>query len=227
MEPSQVEAKLELARQILAKQLSETFREWSVQEGVVRGPGRLAVVVRDHHRCGESHLDIGFVVNREGTNPTVLWDCIAGFGAKEGDGLAHAAEIWSGATLPVCLEIFARDGTFADHYRGNDPRGCAGWHVIHGPWLMFGKGEASDRLQAWALDNPLLPSVGKLASRSFQRENLNCVKVLFGSGTEDIAEVRVNGERDEAASEYLRSLPWPRSAGAAFARCYLLFIHPE
>lgn len=92
--------------------------------------------------------------------------------------------------------------------------------------MAFGANEAPDILRDWGLANPLLPLLGPLVAQSFPRPYLNGVKLLFGCGGQDIAEVRVNGEYHEAASEYLRSLSWPRSASVAFARCYLLFVHP-
>jgi hypothetical protein len=125
------------------------------------------------------------------------------------------------------LELGSRDGTFADHYQHNDPQGCAGWHVIHGPILGFGIGAAPGSLQTWALKNPLLPIVGPIAAKAFDRPLLNGVKILFGFGTEQIAEVRINGVCNQEAGDRLMSLEWPRASEAAFVRCYLLFVHSE
>lgn len=219
--------KLEFARQLVAERLTATFKEWSVKGNLVRGPGTLDVLVEDHHQCGETHLDIGFVANRDRREIPVMWDCVAGIGPTQAEGLSRAVETWASSTLPVYLEFLTGDGSFADHFHADDPQGCVGWHVIHGPLIAYGVGNAPDELQSWALDHPLLPSVGKLASRTFERATLNYVKFMFGHGSDDIAEVRVNGEYDHAASEYLQSLPWPRSEEAAFARCYVLFVHSE
>jgi hypothetical protein len=73
------------------------------------------------------------------------------------------------------------------------------------------------------LENPVLPILGPVAAAAFSRPLLNGVKVLFGF--EDTAEVRVNGARNQAASERLRAMDWPRSSDAAYARCYFLFVH--
>jgi hypothetical protein len=221
------DAKLTLARQLVAERLSSTFKTWVVDGECVRGPGMLEVLVEDHHRCGETHLDIGFVVNRERVDVPVLWDCVAGIGTTQAEGLSRAVETWSISTLPVYLEFLARDGSFAEHLHAGEPQGCAGWHVIHGPWIAYGNGTAPDNLQTWALDNPVLPVLGGVVPKAFNRPTLNCVKLLFGFGTEDIAEVRINGEYDEASSQLLRELTWPRAQEAAFARCYLLFVHAE
>jgi hypothetical protein len=220
-------AKLRLARQHVAERLSSMFKTWVVEGESVRGPGTLEVLVEDHHQCGETHLDIGFVVNRERADIPVLWDCVAGMGATQSEAILRAVETWSISTLPVYLEFLTGDGSFAEHLHADEPQGCVGWHVIHGPWIAYGYGAAPDNLQAWALDNPVLPVLGKIASRSFNRPTLNCVKLLFGFGSEDVAEVRINGEYDEATSQLLKGLTWPRAGDAAFARCYLLFVHIE
>ena len=54
---------------------------------------------------------------------------------------------------------------------------------------------------------------------------VNGVKLLFGFAAGEIAEVRVNGVRNEPASLSLQSMDWPRASEAAFVRCYWLFVH--
>jgi hypothetical protein len=218
---------MERALYVVAARLSSTYQAWNVERGVVKGPGTLAVRVEDQHHMGANHFDIGFVLNRERADIPVLWDCVAGMGSTSDEVLDRAVETWAASTLPVCLELVNRDGSFADHYDNDDPEGCPGWHVIHGPLLAFGIGTAPEVLQAWTLKNPLLPVIGPLAVKTFNRPTLNCVKVLFGSGDEEVVEVRVNGLCDQNTSERLKSLAWPRSAEAAFARCFLLFVHSD
>lgn len=227
MNSNQLKDKLEQARYFVAEYLNSSGEKWAVENGVVKGPEMLEVRVEDHHMCGDTHLDIGFVLNRERHELPVLWDCVAGLGTTQTEGISRAIETWAISTLPVYQEFLARDGSFADHFHANDPQGCVGWHVIHGPLIAYGVASAPDVLQAWALETPLLSLVGPVAAKAFGRDSLNCVKMMFGFGDDDIAEVRVNGEVDQAASDYLKSLPWPRSDNAAFARCYLLFVHQE
>jgi hypothetical protein len=198
-----------------------------VQEGIVIGPGTLAVRVEDHHQMSAAHLDIGFALNRDRADSPVLWDCVAGVGSTNEEALDRVVETWKVSTLPVFLELLVLDGSFAEHFHGGDPEGCPPWHIIHGPIIAFGKQDAPDVLQAWALENSLLPVIGPIAASGFERPTLNCVKMLFGFGTEDIAEVRVNGRIDEHASTSLRSLRWPRSANASFVRLFLLFVHKD
>jgi hypothetical protein len=224
---SDVRDKLAYARKVTAARLSEAYSYWQVEADIIAGPGSLEVRIEDRHECGESHLDIGFVLDRDRADIPVLWDCVSGWGSTGSAALSRAVETWASTTLPVLLEVLTRDGLFADHFHGNDPGGCHGWHVIHGPWIAIGTKEAPNTLQEWAVANPLLPVVGPVAARSFSRPDLNAVKLIFGSGEGEISEVRINGEYDQAGSEYLMSLAWPRSRDVAFARCFFLFMHPE
>lgn len=218
---------LERARRVVAERLTSLYKNWILQDGIVLGPGTLAVRVEDHDRVGTNHLHIGFILNRDSAEVPVLWDCVAGFGTTSEEALDRAVETWAVSTAPVFLELLVRDGSFAEHYHGDDPEGCPGWHVIHGPVMAFGKGAAPDELQWWVLQNPILPVVGPVTASNFKGPTLNCVKLLFGFGNEDIAEVRVNGQCDERASASLRSLPWPRSRDVAFARVFFLFVHRD
>ena len=223
-----LQEKMDRVRHLLAAKLSSIYKRWAVEGESVMGPGTLAVRVEDqHHQASASHLDIGFVLNRESNECPVLWDCVSGLGATSDEALERAVETWAVSTLPVFLELVNLDGSFADHYHSSDPEGCPGWHVIHGPWIAFGVGAAPDELQTWALQNPVLPTIGPLTIEAFERPVLNCVKMLFGCKDADIAEVRVNGLCTQNASERLKALAWPRSHDPAFARCFWLFVHGE
>src|SRR5215471_21595378 len=97
--------KLEFARELVAKHLNATFKRWSIEGDLVRGPGTLDVLIEDHHQCGETHLDIGFVVSRDCPEIPVLWDCVAGIGSTQSEGLSRAVDTWVSSTLPVYLEF--------------------------------------------------------------------------------------------------------------------------
>ena len=222
---TELDRRLELARTEVAKKLSSMFKTWTVIGDTVIGPGTLAVRVEDQHRLGPSHFDLGFVLNRESAEAPILWDCTAGLGAMETDVVKTAVENWASCTAPAILELLKQDGSFASHLGYDDPRGCPGWHVIHGPVTAFGKGTAPKELQAWALEIPLLPVLGPMVASAFERPMLNGVKLLFGFAAGEIAEVKVNGVTNEAATQRLRSMNWPRSAEGAFVRCYWLFVH--
>lgn len=222
---TELEHRLGLARTEVARQLSSIFKEWDVAGDTVLGPGTFAIRVEDQHRLGPTHFDIGFVLNRERDDVPVLWDCTAGFGQNEEEIITRAVRNWAACTVPAILELVVQNGSFAAHLGYDDPKGCAGWHVILGPVTAFGAGVAPKELQSWVLDAPLLPSLGPMVASAFERPMLNGVKLLFGSAQDDIAEVRVNGVVHEAASRRLKLMKWPRASEAAFARCYWLFVH--
>jgi hypothetical protein len=224
---SDLDERLGLAREALARRLSSIYETWTVEGENVIGPGTLGVRVEDRHKMGPRHFDIGFVLNRERSDVPVLWDCVGGLGEANQQIANRAVETWITCNFPVMLEFFKRDGSFAEHFLHNDPQGCPGWHVIHGPVLGFGAGKAPHELQAWVIKNPLLPILGPLVVGAFERPQLNGVKVFLGFGAEEIAEVRVNEVCHQPASDRLKSLDWPRAAEAAFARFYCLFVHKD
>ncbi len=222
---AELEYRLGLVRTEIARQLSLIYKEWEVVGGKVLGPGTLAVRVEDQHKLGPTHFDIGFVLNRERDDVPVLWDCTAGIGRTEEEIISSAVRNWAECTVPAILELGAQNGSFASHLGYDDPKGCAGWHVIHGPVTGFGAGVAPNELQSWVLNTPLLPSLGPMVASSFERSTLNGVKLLFGFAQSDIAEVRVNGSLHEAASRRLKLMKWPRAVEPAFVRLYWLFVH--
>ena len=218
--------RLVLARNLLAAKLSPIFKTWTVNEELVLGPGTLAVRVEDQHQLGPQHVDIAFVLNREDESVPLIWDCAAGVGSSAEEILRIAIDIWVRSTFAVIQEFLKRDGSEATHFADGAPGGCPGWHVIHGPILSYGRGDAPMTLQTWALESALLAHVGPIATKAFDRPMLNGVKLMFGFGGEKVSEVRINGAYNKAASEHLKTLDWPQSHDPAFARCFLLFVHP-
>lgn len=224
---TELEQRLSRVRAEVAKRLSSVFKIWTVEGDVVVGPGTLAVKVEDQHRLGPNHFDLGFVLNRERNDVPVLWDCVAGLGKTEADMIASAVENWASSTAATFLEMLVQDGSFASHFAHDDPKGCPGWHIIHSPITAFGTGSAPNDLQLWIADAPLLPTLGPMIVATFERPMLNGVKMILGHAQDDVAEVRVNGVRHEAASRRLQFMRWPRVADPAFARFYWLFLHKQ
>ena len=203
---AELEQRLALARAEVAKRLSKMYKTWGVTGDLVVGPETLAIRVEDQHKVGPTHLDIGFVLNRDRSDVPVIWDCVAGVGKTEEGVISRAVETWATGTASTVLEMLVRDGSFASHFDYESPDGCPGWHVVHGPITAFGKGSAPKILQAWLADTPLLPTLGPMVASSFERPILNGVKLLFGFAQEDIAEVRVNGVVHEPASQARSSI---------------------
>jgi len=202
---------------------------WTVERGRVLGPGGLSVLV-SKDRCGDGStggLLLGFVVPRAWSEPVVLWDCAHGAGETEEDVLRTAVDVWAGSTAPVGLELHHQRGEFADHFHG--AYGLPGWHVIHGPFINFGEGEGARSLKEWVLAHPLLPQLaGALEAAGLPVHGPTGMKLFFGSsGGKDIAEVRVNHVVHPELSSALAGLSWPRSEDPAYARVFVLFVHPE
>src|SRR5215469_3927239 len=117
----------------VADRLSEPLVQWRIDGDRVQGPGPLSVITGEECGC-ESHKHVGLAMvltARDGT-ATTHWDCALGLAADELVAIRQAVQVWSERTVPVFRELYARDGSFADHYASGDPDGIPGWHVIAG-----------------------------------------------------------------------------------------------
>jgi len=134
------------------------------------------------------------------------------------------ARIWAQTAAPAVFEILDQQGQHADHSHGDPTLGLPGWHSIHGAILAYGKDDATP-LQQWCLENPPIPMIADELSRSLSADSLYAVKFILGAfGDDSVAEVRINGERDDACSDALFALPWPK-APTRVARFFALFVH--
>ena len=220
--------RLDLASRLIAESLNRVQDGWTVEQDFVRGPGGTAVRLAELHGLAPAHLDVGFILDRERTDPRVIWDCTTGIGATEDAALKRAVETWITCTAPVFLELPHGDGRFADHYRANDPHGFSGWHAIHGPFLGWGIGDGKDALQRWALQHPLLPPLRSSIAPSLDLTVPNGVKFFFGSSPRGVAaEVRINGSVETRPSSVLAELSWPRPSAEAYLRAFVLLVHEE
>ncbi len=215
---------------LIADRLADTDHgDWKVVGDRVEGPGTLAIVLGDATAHGESvgHLDLGFVLNRERPDAPVLWDCTTGPGEDRMTALAHAVHIWVQTTVPAVRELLANDGSFADHYPPGDPDGFGDYHAIHGSLIGWGVEDGSDVLQAWWLSSPLLPVLHRAILRV--DHPLSGMKIFFGSLGDggSVAEVRVNGQRHDAASDALLAMDWPRPATVGVVRSYVVLVAHE
>jgi hypothetical protein len=218
---------LRAVRIALVEALNQLGGEWRDDGRLVVGRGTVAVLAEDVHRSGTGHVDLGFVLDRNDPGVPIIWDCVAGGPGPVEEAAEIAVSIWARTTAPTILELLGGGrGELADHAHGDDGLGLAGWHSIHGPILGYGVGDAAE-LQRWSLEHAVVPALREPLARALTGAVLHGVKFLFGGSTsESIAEVRVDGQRDEACSAALLALPWPRSAEAAFVRHFVLFIHP-
>jgi hypothetical protein len=210
----------------VADRLSEPYWPWRIDGDRVQGPGPLAVITGDE--CwsrSHNHVDLGIVLTANDGTVTTHWDCATGPADDELEAIGRAVHVWSQRTMPVFLELFARDGRFAEHYPAGDPDGAPCWHVIAGAFTGWGDGDAVDALHKWVLEHPLLPRL-PLLPEAFDRDVLNGVRIFLGGVTgNDFAEVRVNGRVDPVASRELHELPWPRTDRVATLSTYVLAVH--
>lgn len=201
---------------------------WQVVDGRIVGPDQEVVRLDNRHESeNEGHVDVQFVLDENSQVEGHLWDCVSGFGATLEDKAKFAAYLWANTTAGVFLELkYSLRGEFADHYRGDQADGFCGWHVICGNVIGFGNEDSAKQLQQWYFYNPVLPVLSRLLSDSLsENECPHGIKILFGGN--GVAEVRVNGETHEEASEALENLAWPRLQPPSFIRTYVLVIHRE
>lgn len=214
----------------------EAFREvlnamrpgWIMKEDAIAGPGGAVVRLGENHESEvEGHVDVQFVLDDSSFRRIELWDCVMGYGETPTDRAQFAAHVWGQTTGVVLLELkYSRTGEFADHLYGTEADGFSGWHAIHGGIIGIGDADSAGKLQQWWLDNPLLPALARCLNESLdEKDGPFGLKILFGG--DEVAEVRVNGERNEVASSMLASLSWPRLDPPAFVRSYVLLVHRE
>jgi hypothetical protein len=225
MAQSDDQAWLAAVRASLANELNKLWPEWTIEGPVVKRKGTLAVHPVVTHGDYRNHVDIGFYLNRDRADAPVLWDCVAGPGNDLRAAADFAASAWAQSTAPPILELLHGDGRFAEHSNGDDGIGLPGWHGILGPLLGYGS-DSAEPLQTWCLKNPLIPALQAYLAPRLADGLVHGVKFLLGAMDPGIAEVRINGQRDDAASEALFRLPWPRGRRSVL-RSYAVFVHPH
>jgi hypothetical protein len=208
--------------------LAWTWDAERIQGDVLRGPGTLAVELLENHTESDGHLDLAFILHVDNPTPTTIFDCTAGYGPSAEDAWRQAVDTWADLTVATIVELLKPTSQYADHRHGNDPRGFPGWHMISAGWIGFGAGEQLGALAQWASDQDLATQLAPAIAPGLDRDKLNGVKIVFGGASgHEVAEVRINGRWDEAASTALLALPWPRPSHPVFARSFLLLSHPE
>lgn len=210
----------------LVVELSAFAHGWRDDGDLVAGPGALAVRAVETHGGGPGHVDLCFMLNKDRQDTPVVWDCVSGGDGENAAAAKLACSIWARTTAPVVFELLNSKGEHAEHAHGDDGLGLVGWHSIHGPILGYGRSDPS-ALQAWCLDNPVVPALRNVLAPVLPSAWLHGVKFLLGAfGDTSIAEVRIDGVRDDRCSEALLALPWPKD-GQHVVRCFVLFVHPE
>jgi hypothetical protein len=149
-------------------------------------------------------------------------DCAA---AVSGDP-KHAALTWVHTAGACLLELLDRDGTFADHEGPAAERGVPGWHVISSGAVGSGLDSTENRrLQEALMEANVLHRIADSFTADLESPFFNGVKVFIGGRPGAMqAEIRVNGERHEAASAALAGLALPVPATFTAVRYYALLL---
>ncbi|MFD8498069.1 DUF6348 family protein [Amycolatopsis sp. NPDC059657] len=151
-----------------------------------------------------------------------FFDCAV---ALSGDP-RHAADAWTQTAGACLLELLDRRGRFAEHVEPGQARGFPGRHTITSGAIAFGLDpDENRRLQIALLEANVLQSVAGTFTSDLESPFFNGVKVFYGGRPGSMqAEIRVNGERHDAASAAMTALKLPEPATFAVARYYALLL---
>ena len=186
-------------------------------------PSGWAVGVAPPHHGGGSHYDL-VALPDVSVQPDVpcFMDCVV---AMSGDP-RKAADAWVQTAGACMLELLDRRERFADHAGPDHERGVPGWHSINSGAVGFGLDvDENRRLQTALLDANVLHRIAGTFTADLESPFFNGVKVFYGGRPGAMqAEIRVNGERHEAASAAMAALNLPEPPVFTAVRHYALLL---
>jgi hypothetical protein len=218
----------ELVAERLASLLSGMGVRATAQGNVVKpGKGTPAIIVshvefsRPRPVFWLAHADICFSLNPE-RSETQINDCATGWGESQEQAAGLAADAWVQVTAPPVFSLLHCSLVHgAEWFPNGDTFGLPGWNVFAGPFGLRGDPEEHQRLEDHLRQHPVLPALAQPILSGFQRIYLNYVKLYRGySGSEWFADGFVNGVRDQALTDRLLELPWPKIARFASATIF-------
>jgi hypothetical protein len=200
-----------------------------IRDGLMIGKPAWSIMMLPIDPDDPSHFDIGFAPAL-GSGLPAFSDHIGGPGSGP-DAAERAAHICLETSGACFLEMLTRRGQYADHLDGNDRAGIPGWHTVASGILAYSEGDDdSDRvaLQHAMADNSVLNRLSDVLVPLVTQPANNGIKMLYLRGADSmVAEVSVNGVRDETASDALAGLAWPAVKAPTVARCYAVATSPE
>lgn len=186
-------------------------------------PSGWAVAVAPPHHGGGRHYDlVAFPdVSVQPEVPCFL-DCVVAMAEDP----RTAADSWVQTAGACLLELLDRRERFADHAGPDHKRGVPGWHSITSGAVGLGLDTTENhRLQAALLDANVLHRVAGTFTADLESPFFNGVKVFYGGRPGAMqAEVRVNGERHEAASAAMAALNLPEPTAFTTVRYHALLL---
>ncbi|WP_262060109.1 DUF6348 family protein [Streptomyces sp. STR69] len=206
----------------------EEFAPGATQGAQLKGnslisPQGWAVAVAPPHHGGGHHYDLVALpdVSLQPDVPCFM-DCVVSMSADPQD----AANTWVQTAGACLLELLDYREQFADHAGPDDKRGVPGWHMITSGAVGLGSDvDESRRLQGALLEANVLHRIADSFTADLESPFFNGVKVFYGGRPGAMqAEIRVNGERHEAASAAMTALGLPEPTTFTAVRFYALLL---
>ncbi|MEV5568419.1 DUF6348 family protein [Spirillospora sp. NPDC052269] len=205
------------------------------EPGVTRGaelkgnsllsPQGWAIGVAPQNHGGGHHYDlIAFPDVSVQPDVPCFTDCAV---AVAGDP-RQAADAWVQTAGACLLELVAGDGSHA--YRSAPgEQDVPGWRSIISGVLGYGMDAAeNERLQAALGEANVLHGIADALAPALESPFFNGVRVFYGGTPGSMqCEVRVNGERDEAASAAMAALDLPEPSVFTVVRYFALLLPAE
>ncbi|MFE2584403.1 DUF6348 family protein [Streptomyces sp. NPDC059378] len=188
-------------------------------------PQGWAVAVAPPHHGGGRHYDL-VALPDVSIQPDVpcFMDCVV---AMSGDP-RQAADAWVETAGACLLELLDPQQRFAEHMGPGDERGVPGMHAIISGVVGLGLDASENRrVQTALVEANVLHRLADTFAADLESPFFNGVKVFYGGRPGSMqTEIRVNGERHEAASAAMASLDLPEPSVFTAVRHYALLI-PE
>ncbi|MEV7170437.1 DUF6348 family protein [Streptomyces sp. NPDC093224] len=137
-----------------------------------------------------------------------------------------AAGLWARSAGACLLELLYEPEELAERRGPDDEHGVPGWQSITSGVLAYGLSDRENaRLQQALVEADVLRAIADSFTADLESPWFNGVRVFYGGAPGAVeAEVRVNGERHEAASAALAALGLPEPTVFTVARSFTLLL---
>jgi hypothetical protein len=137
-----------------------------------------------------------------------------------------AAMAWALTAGSCFLELVDQRGRFAEHVGPDEERGVPGFHAIASAEAGYGLDQGElDRLQEALHEANVLHRIVDVLAPELESPYFNGIKLFYGGKPGAMqCEVRINGERDEAASAAMAALGLPEPTVFTAVRAFALLV---
>lgn len=214
---------LALVRASLEKYAPGVTQETELKGSSLISSRGWAVAVAPPMHGGDHHYDLAALpdVSIQPDVPCFL-DCVVAVAGNP----QHAANAWAQTAGACLLELLDRRERFADHAGPDHERGVSGWHMIASGAVGVGVDVTESRRLQHALVNAnVLHRIADTFTSDLERSSFHGVKVFYGGQPGSMqAEIRVSGQRHEAASAAMGALNLPDPTVFTAVRYYALLL---